>query len=61
MTNFTRGLAGATGAQYVLNIGFTPDAGFLLAETPAEAGAADGQALTSASSTADVLQKDIRR
>ena len=38
MTNFTRGLEGATGAQYVLNVGFTADAGSLLPETPAEAG-----------------------
>ncbi len=38
VSNFSRGLDGVTGAQYVLNLGFAPNAGYLLPETPAQAG-----------------------
>jgi len=38
VSNFSRGLDGVTGAQYVLNLSFTPNAGYLLPETPAQAG-----------------------
>ena len=38
VSNFSRGLDGVTGAQYVLNLGFTPNAGYLQPQTPAQAG-----------------------